>query len=116
MEHVMHGEGEVPVQDIARKYGLQVDRRFECIDVEGIRQQINQMVDDMQQGYKVRLMCWCYPKRCHAENIARAIQEKVTERERREVEEMERAIEAESAFQNAVLFSLSVPERLEISI
>ena len=28
-------------------------------------------------GHDVRLMCWCYPKRCHAEVVTKLVKERV---------------------------------------
>lgn len=34
-----------------------------------IRNELSRIEGLLRQGYKIRLLCWCSPKRCHADNI-----------------------------------------------
>ena len=62
---------------IAVQHGLALDERFAEADacatarvlaMEGLRARL-------LSGESLRLMCWCAPRRCHAEELVRRLQQ-----------------------------------------
>ena len=60
---------------IAARHGLGVDSRFKAVDVVAVRAEIERLAERVKVGKKLRLLCWCSPKRCHADTIAVKITE-----------------------------------------
>ena len=63
------------VEAIAERHGLGVDSRFKAVDVAAVRAEIERLAERVNAGKKLRLLCWCNPKRCHADTIAAKIAE-----------------------------------------
>jgi hypothetical protein len=63
---------------IAAKYRLCIDERFRG---PGARSQLSDALGEaearLRAGESLRLMCWCSPKRCHADGIARALRRRL---------------------------------------
>ena len=45
---------------------------------QSFKNALNHIIDDAKNN-DVTLLCWCYPKRCHAETIKRYIEQKLEE-------------------------------------
>ena len=63
------------VKAIAARHGLGVDSRFKAVDAFAVRAEIERLGTRVSGGEKLRLLCWCSPKRCHADAIAAKIVE-----------------------------------------
>ena len=59
---------------IAAKYQLRVDGRFRKPAArQGLADALDAAEARLRAGESLRLMCWCFPKRCHADGIARTL-------------------------------------------
>jgi hypothetical protein len=59
---------------IAAKYQLRVDGRFRKPAArQGLADALDAAEARLRVGESLRLMCWCFPKRCHADGIARTL-------------------------------------------
>jgi hypothetical protein len=64
------------VAQIGARHGLAVDGRFNAVDSNGKRQAaLEALASKVSSGCDVRLMCWCAPKRCHADAIAERVRQ-----------------------------------------
>ena len=72
------------VRDIATRYGLEIDPRFEGQKATNARidalQRLERDALTLRPGQCIRLMCHCAPKRCHAHVIANEIQRRLRAR------------------------------------
>lgn len=64
---------QVDVGAVAAEYGLGVDSRFATLDAPRVCTAVHSMAQRVRRGERLRLLCWCRPKRCHADNIAAAV-------------------------------------------
>ena len=59
---------------IAERRGLHVDPRFgDARALRTLDEALRELEERAQAGEKLRLLCWCAPKRCHGHGIARRI-------------------------------------------
>ena len=59
---------------IAAKYQLRVDGRFRKPAArQGLADALDAAEARLRVGESLRLMCWCFPKRCHADGIAQTL-------------------------------------------
>ena len=63
---------EFDLFDYAKKNGLVISKKFKD-DREKARNLINQMIEGVQKGNKYRLICWCFPKRCHGMELVKML-------------------------------------------
>ena len=62
----------VKAADVAEALGLSVSHDFRRADAaERREQEMRRLGRLLDQGKRLRLKCWCAPKRCHAHSIAR---------------------------------------------
>ena len=62
----------VGVADVAETLGVRVSRDFRREDAaERREQEMRRLGRLLDQGKRLRLKCWCAPRRCHAHSIAR---------------------------------------------
>ena len=62
----------VGAADVAEALGLSVSRDFRRADAaERREQEMRRLGRLLDQGKRLRLKCWCAPRRCHAHSIAR---------------------------------------------
>ena len=60
-------------------------RRVECVEElaefphEERREALDALARRLAHGMDVRLLCWCYPLRCHADGIARVVRARAEE-------------------------------------
>ena len=52
-----------------------MDSRFKAVDAAAIRAEMERLGELVREGGRLRLLCWCAPKRCHADAIADKILE-----------------------------------------
>ena len=68
------------VDAIAAKYGLRVDGRFRNAAARhALADALGAAEARLRTGESLRLMCWCFPKRCHAEGIAQSLRNRLRE-------------------------------------
>ena len=72
---VNDAESAVDVEAIAARCGLDVDSRFKAVDAAVVRAEMGRLAARVGAGERLRLLCWCAPKRCHADAIADRILE-----------------------------------------
>ena len=72
---VNDAESAVDVEAIAARRGLGVDSRFKAVDAAAVRAELERLAARVCAGERLRLLCWCAPKRCHADAIADKIVE-----------------------------------------
>ena len=59
---------------IAERRGLHVDPRFgDARALRTLDEALRELEERAQAGEKLRLLCWCAPKRCHGHGIAKRI-------------------------------------------
>jgi len=63
----------VDVHRIAAEFGLRVDSRFLSFDAPRVLAELQSLAHRVAEGEHLQLLCWCRPKRCHAESIAAAL-------------------------------------------
>ena len=63
------------VEAIAVRHGLGVDSRFKAVDAAEVRAEMDRLAARVGAGERLRLLCWCAPKRCHADAIAHKVVE-----------------------------------------
>ena len=68
------------MEAIAARHGLGVDSRFKAVDAAAVRAEIEGLAARVRgegegEEKQLRLLCWCSPKRCHADAIAAKIVE-----------------------------------------
>ena len=47
-----------------------MDSRFKTVDAAAVRAEMERLGALVREGERLRLLCWCAPKRCHANAIA----------------------------------------------
>ena len=47
-----------------------MDSRFKTVDAAAVRAEMERLGALVREGERLRLLCWCAPKRCHADAIA----------------------------------------------
>ena len=72
---VNDAESTLDVEAIAARRGLGVDSRFKAVDAVEVRAEMERLAARVGAGERLRLLCWCAPKRCHADAIADKIVE-----------------------------------------
>lgn len=58
---------------IAKKYGVPVSRTWKRPSPVQIVTELKRLVQLLNTGQKLRLLCWCHPKECHAQVIGRCL-------------------------------------------
>lgn len=74
--YLVVGDAEgTSVAEIGRRFGVEVDSRFADSAKCATRRAdaLEQLQKRLLRGESVRLLCWCAPKRCHAETIAQLL-------------------------------------------
>ena len=73
-DEVVGEAAEGAVARAAQRRGWAMEPQWHAADTaeaaEGRRQAIEACARRVAAGYDVRLMCWCYPRQCHAEGLA----------------------------------------------
>ena len=68
---------------IAKRHGVRVDSRFRKKGAADPQAEAAQALSDLERrlraGESLRLMCWCHPKRCHGDGIARLLHRRIGE-------------------------------------
>ena len=78
-EEVMREPESANVDAIAAKYGLRVDSRFkEASSRRALSDAMSALEARVRAGESLRLMCWCHPKRCHADGIIKVLRERLS--------------------------------------
>jgi hypothetical protein len=69
------------VDSIAARHGLRVDGRFRRRGADDPQAALAAALEALEArvraGESLRLLCWCHPKRCHADGIAATLQRRV---------------------------------------
>ena len=67
------------VDAIAAKYGLRVDSRFKgASSRRAFSDALDALEARVRAGESLRLMCWCHPKRCHADGIIKVLRARLS--------------------------------------
>jgi len=66
-------DADVDVGSIASLAGTPVDPRFSRSDPARVRDTIKALADRVVRGHRLRLLCWCHPKPCHAHAVSAAV-------------------------------------------
>jgi hypothetical protein len=63
----------VDAEAIADRHGVKIDHQFKNVEEATVRKQLQHLADSLSNGRRLRLLCWCHPKRCHASAIAKVV-------------------------------------------
>ena len=69
---VLGQEGST-AREVGRRHKILVDSHFGDENPDDLRREIEALADRVRKGEKIRLLCWCHPKRCHAHALAAAL-------------------------------------------
>ena len=74
---------ELAVRSVSRDFGLPAPYEERPAAAQQARiEALDALVGRVRRGMGVRLVCWCYPRRCHGEDIRRRVYELVADAER----------------------------------
>ena len=82
-DELLADPGGSDVSAIARRHGLRVYPSFAATKDANPQVKLAEAMQELEKrvcaGESLRLMCWCYPKRCHGDSIAKALRKRVGE-------------------------------------
>ncbi|KAL1512076.1 hypothetical protein AB1Y20_005348 [Prymnesium parvum] len=79
-EALMRAPLDANVDAIAAQYGLRVDQRFKKPGAaQALEDSLRALEARLRAGESLRLMCWCHPKRCHADGIVKVLRQRLGE-------------------------------------
>ncbi len=78
-DEVMEATDAGAVRRVAHARGLECVEELEELPQEERREALDALARRVARGMDVRLLCWCYPLRCHADGIARVVRARAEE-------------------------------------
>lgn len=62
---------------VCRQYNVVVSNTWKNYSAKEIKYGLQVLVEKAKKEKSIRLLCWCYPKRCHTQTTKRFIEENV---------------------------------------
>lgn len=77
----LFGRAGAGLEELSGKYGVDIDDRMLLVDRAVVLARLDELVEEIRGSgvERVGLLCWCAPRRCHGDVLARYIRRRLLE-------------------------------------